>query len=282
MRRRMRKSIGARLLTALAHAILLVGGVAMVLPMVWMVLTSFKPETEIAVWPPVWLPQAPTLANYWGVFETAPFGRFFVNSVGMSLAATLSVMATSLLAGTVFAKYRFPLRAALFGLIIATAIVPFESYMIPLYLQLNAIGWINTYQGIVLPTLFMSFGIFLMRQHVASAIPTDYLEAARIDGASEWWILLRIVAPLSASAFGAIGIFAFIQAWAAFIWPLLIANDQSLFNMEVGLTAFQFKFSTDFGKLMAGSVISTLPMLIVFLILRRRIIESVALTGIKG
>jgi multiple sugar transport system permease protein len=280
--RRKRKSIGARLLTGLAHAVLLLGGIFMVLPMLWMLATSFKPAPEIAVWPPVLLPQAPTLANYSGVFETAPFGRFFANSVGMSLVATLSVMVTSLLAGAVFAKYRFPGRTALFGLIIATAIVPFESYMIPLYLQLNAIGWINTYQGIVLPTLFMSFGIFLMRQHVASAIPTDYLEAARIDGASEWWILIRVIAPLSVSAFSAIGIFAFIQAWAAFIWPLLIANDQLLFNMEVGLTAFQFKFSTDFGKLMAGSVISTLPMLIVFLILRRRIIESVALTGIKG
>jgi multiple sugar transport system permease protein len=280
--RRQRKSIGARVLTALAHAILLLGGIFMVLPMLWMLATSFKPAPEIAIWPPVLLPQAPTLANYSGVFETAPFGRFFANSVGMSLVATLSVALTSLLAGAVFAKYRFPGRTALFGLIIATAIVPFESYMIPLYLQLNAIGWINTYQGIVLPTLFMSFGIFLMRQHVSSAIPTDYLEAARIDGASEWWILIRVIAPLSISAFSAIGIFAFIQAWAAFIWPLLIANDQLLFNMEVGLTAFQFKFSTDFGKLMAGSVISTLPMLIVFLILRRRIIESVALTGIKG
>jgi multiple sugar transport system permease protein len=280
--RRKRKSIGARLLTGLAHAVLLLGGIFMVLPMLWMLATSFKPAPEIAIWPPILLPEAPTLANYSGVFETAPFGRFFANSVGMSLVATLSVAVTSLLAGTVFAKYRFPARTALFGLIIATAIVPFESYMIPLYLQLNAIGWINTYQGIVLPTLFMSFGIFLMRQHVASAIPTDYLEAARIDGASEWWILIRVIAPLSVSAFSAIGIFAFIQAWAAFIWPLLIANDQLLFNMEVGLTAFQFKFSTDFGKLMAGSVISTLPMLIVFLILRRRIIESVALTGIKG
>ena len=279
---RHKRTLGARLLTGLAHAILLLGAIVMVLPMIWMLLTSFKPATEIAVWPPVWVPQAPTLSNYSGVFETAPFGRFFANSVGMSLVATLSVVVTSLLAGAVFAKYRFPGRAALFGLIIATAIVPFESYMIPLYLQLNAIGWINTYQGIVLPTLFMSFGIFLMRQHVASAIPTDYLEAARIDGASEWWILIRIIAPLSVSAFSAIGIFAFIQAWAAFIWPLLVANDQLLFNMEVGLTAFQFKFSTDFGKLMAGSVISTLPMLIVFLILRRRIIESVALTGIKG
>jgi multiple sugar transport system permease protein len=275
-------SIGARIGNLLIHAILMLGAVFMILPMVWMLATSFKPATEIVLWPPRLLPLAPTLANYTGIFEVAPFGRFFLNSAGLSIVATLSVAITSLVAGAVFAKYRFPGRGFLFGLIIATAIVPFESYMIPLYIQLIAIGWINTYQGIVLPTLFMSFGIFLMRQHVASAIPTDYLEAARIDGASEWWILLRVIAPLSVPALSAIGIFAFIQAWAAFIWPLLVANDQLLFNMEVGLTAFQFKFSSDYGKLMAGSVISVLPMLAIFLLLRRRIIESVALTGLKG
>jgi multiple sugar transport system permease protein len=275
-------SVGARILNLLVHAILMLGAVFMILPMLWMLATSFKPPAEIAIWPPRLLPQAPTLANYTGIFEIAPFGRFFVNSAGVSLVATLSVAATSLVAGAVFAKYRFPGRTLLFGLIIATAIVPFESYMIPLYIQLIAIDWINTYQGIILPYLFMSFGIFLMRQHVASAIPMDYLEAARIDGASEWWILIRVIAPLSVPALSAIAIFAFIQAWAAFIWPLLIANDQLLFNMEVGLTAFQFKFSSDFGKLMAGSVISVLPMLAIFLFLRRRIIESVALTGLKG
>jgi multiple sugar transport system permease protein len=274
--------IAAQCLNLLAHAILVMGAVFMVLPILWMLMTSFKPATEIAVWPPHLLPDAPTLSNYTGMFEVAPFGRFFLNSAGISLIATLSVAVTSLLAGTVFAKYRFPGRGLLFGLIIATAIVPFESYMIPLYLQLNSIKWINTYQGIILPYLFMSFGIFLLRQHVSSAIPTDYLEAARIDGASEWWLLLRVIAPLSTTALSAIGIFAFIQAWTAFIWPLLVANDQLLFNMEVGLTAFQFKFSTEYGKLMAGSVISTLPMVIVFLVLRRRIIESVALTGLKG
>jgi multiple sugar transport system permease protein len=281
-RNRRRRRLGARLLTLAAHAILMLGAVFMVLPMVWMLATSLKPAEEIAVWPPHLLPQAPTWANFTGIFQVAPFARFFLNSVGISLVATASVAVTSLLAGAVFAKYRFPGRGALFALIIATAIVPFESYMIPLYLQINAIKWINSYQGIVLPYLFMSFGIFLMRQHVASAIPTDYLEAARIDGASEWWILCRVIAPLSVSALSAIGIFAFIQAWAAFLWPLLVANDQLLFNMEVGLTAFQFKFSSDYGKLMAGSVVSVVPMLCVFLILRRRIIDSVALTGLKG
>ena len=277
-----RRTLGGRLLGLLLHVVLMLGAVVMVMPMLWMLATSLKPASEIAKWPPHILPQAPTLANFRGIFEVAPFGRFFVNSVGISLVATVSVIVTSLVAGAIFAKYRFPGRAFLFGLIIATAIVPFESYMIPLYLQLIQINWINTYQGIVLPYLFMSFGIFLLRQHVSSAIPNELLEAARVDGASEWWILLRVIAPLSASALGAIGIFAFIQAWAAFIWPLLVANDQLLFNMELGLTAFQFKFSVDYGKLMAGSVVSVVPMLLVFIILRRRIIDSVALTGLKG
>src|SRR3954451_2578634 len=189
-----------RLLGLLVHALLLLGAILMVLPMVWMVATSLKTPAEIAEWPPHLLPRAPTLANYGGLFQAAPFARFIANSLGISLVATLSVVLTSVLAGAVFAKYRFPGRRALFALILATAIVPFESYMIPLYLQLNAIKWINTYQGIVLPYLFMSFGIFLMRQHVASAIPMDYHEASRIDGASEWWILWRIITPLSMPA----------------------------------------------------------------------------------
>jgi multiple sugar transport system permease protein len=271
-----------RLLQLLVHLVLMAGAVFMVLPILWMVVSAFKPPAEIIVWPPVILPREPTLENFRGLFEVAPFGRFFANSLGLSLGSTLSVMLTSLVAGAVFAKYRFPGRTFLFALILATAIVPFESYMIPLYLQLVSIKWINTYQGIILPTLFMSFGIFLLRQHVASAVPSELLEAARVDGGSEWWILARVIAPLSVPALSAIGIFAFIQAWGAFIWPLMIANKQTLFNMELGLTAFQFRFSTDYGKLMAGSVLSTLPMLIVFLILRRRIIDSVALTGMKG
>lgn len=272
----------ARALNALIHVVLFLGAAVMVLPILWMAATSFKPPAEVSVWPPRLLPDAPTLDNYRGIFEDAPFGLFFANSLGLSIVATISVCVTSLVAGAVFAKYAFPGRTLLFMAILATAIVPFESYMIPLYLQLISIGWINTYQGILLPTLFMSFGVFLLRQHVSSAIPTELLEVGRVDGASEWWILARVIAPLSVPALSAIGIFAFIQAWAAFIWPLMVANDQRLFNMELGLTAFQFRFSTDYGKLMAGSVLSVLPMLVVFVLLRRRIIESVALTGMKG
>lgn len=276
--RRLRQRIGA----VVTHAILIAGSVFMLLPMLWMLATSFKPASEIIVWPPRLLPQMPTLDNYRGLFDAIPFPRFFGNSVFLSVIATVSVVITSAIAGAVFAKYRFPGRGFLFMLVLATAIVPAEAYMIPLYIELVRIHWINTYQAIILPTLIMSFGIFLIRQHMSSAIPDELLEAARIDGASEWWTFRRVLVPLSGSALSAVGIFAFIQAWLAFIWVILVANNERLFNLEVGLSAFQFRYSVDYGKLMAGSTLSTLPMLIVFLLLRRRIIENMALTGIKG
>jgi multiple sugar transport system permease protein len=256
-----RRSVGRTIGLYACHTVLMLGALVMVMPMLWMLVTAFKSAAEIAIWPPVFLPKDWTVANFSGAFETA---------------------LTSLIAGTVFAKYRFPGRGFLFGLVLATAIVPFEAYMIPLYIQLVGLDWVNTYQGIILPYLFMAFGIFLMRQHVSSSIPSELMEAARVDGAGEWWILARVVAPLSGNALAAVGIFAFIQGWGIFIWPLLIANDQLLFNMELGLTQFQFAFSADIGKLMAGSVVSVVPMLIVFLLLRRRIIENMALTGLKG
>ncbi len=277
-----RRSLGRRLGLYACHGVLMLGALVMVMPMLWMLVTAFKSAAEIAIWPPVFLPKDWSVANFSGAFETAPFGRFFLNSAFIALVSTASVMATSLVAGTVFAKYQFPGRKLLFGLVLATAIVPFEAYMIPLYVQLVGLEWVNTYQGIILPYLFMAFGIFLMRQHVSSSIPTELMEAGRVDGAGEWWILARVIAPLSGNALAAVGIFAFIQGWGIFIWPLLIANDQLLFNMELGLTQFQFAFSADIGKLMAGSVVSVVPMLIVFLLLRRRIIENMALTGLKG
>ncbi len=282
MRPGRRRRVRAHVSALLVHCVLGLGAVFMLLPMLWMLATSFKLPGEIAAWPPRLLPQTPTLANYSGLFQAAPFLRFIANSTFYSVVATISCVVTSMFAGAVFAKYRFPGRSVLFMLVLATAIVPFEAYMIPLYIELVRIHWINTYQAVILPTLVISFGIFLVRQHVASAIPDELLEAARVDGASEWWTFRRVLVPLSGNALSAVGILAFIQAWGAFLWPLLVVNNPLLFNAEVGLTAFQFRFSTDYGKLMAGSTLSTLPMLAVFLLLRRTIIENMALTGIKG
>jgi multiple sugar transport system permease protein len=264
------------------HSTLIGASVIMLLPFVWMFSTSFKPPTEVLAWPPQFIPQHPTWENYRTVFNTIPIGRYFFNSLFTSLVSTLFVLVTSLVAGYIFAKFRFPGRNLLFLIILATAIVPFESYMIPFYLQMIDLKWINTYQGIIAPYAIMSFGIFLMRQHIGAAVPDEFIDAARIDGASEWQIFLQVVTPLSTSAMGALGIFAFIQAWAAFLWPLLIASDRNIFNMELGLTAFQFKFSVDYGPLMAGSVLNVLPMIIAFIILRRQIIDSIALSGLRG
>ncbi|MBV9547449.1 MAG: carbohydrate ABC transporter permease, partial [Chloroflexi bacterium] len=267
---------------ALTHLVLVLGSLVMIFPVLWMVSTSFKPPNEVLSWPPTLLPQSPTLANYGTVFDAIPIVRFFLNSVLISLVSTAFVVATSLVAGYVFAKFAFPGRDILFFLILITAIVPFESYMTPLYLQMVQVKWINTYQGMIAPYAVMSFGVLLMRQHMRSAIPDELIDAARIDGASEWRIFAEIVVALSLPAAGALGIFAFIQAWAAFLWPLLVANQRDLFNLELGVNAFQFRFSVDYGPLMAGSVLSVLPMVIAFLLFRRQIIESAAISGLKG
>lgn len=264
------------------HIGLLIGAFFMVIPFVWMFTTAFKPEVEVLIWPPQLLPKAPTYQNFIDLFKQAPFFRFFLNSMFISVVSTVVILLTSLVGGFVFGKYNFPGKNFLFFLLIVTAIVPFESYVIPLYAKMVKWKWINTYQGIIAPYLVMSFGIFLMRQHISSTISDELMDAARIDGCSEFRILTRIVVPLCKSSGGALGIFAFIQAWIAFMWPLLIANKKELFNMELGLTMFQYKFSTNYSLLMAGSVISVIPMIIIFVLLRRQIIESISLTGLKG
>ena len=233
-------------------------------------------------WPPTLWPDNPTLENYASLRTAAPFGRFFFNSVFVATLSTLGIITTSTLAGYIFSKFRFPGRTILFILLLSTAMVPFETYLIPLYLIARNLRLLNTYAGLVGPYLIMSFGIFLMRQNIGSSIPDELLDAARIDGASEWRIFLQLVVPLSKSAISALGILAFIQAWSAFIWPLILATEREMYTMEVGLSIFQRRFTIEYGSITAGSTISILPILIIFLILRRHIIRGITLTGLRG
>jgi multiple sugar transport system permease protein len=253
----------------------------MLLPFVWMVATSFKPPTEIVAWPPTFVPQNPTLENYGKVFELVPFAHYFINSLIVTLVCMVTICVTSSLAGYIFAVFKFPGRNILFIIVLATAIVPFETYMIPLYLLMKELRAIDTYQGLMAPYLIMSFGIFFMRQNYIAFLPEELLDAARIDGAGEWKIYWRIVVPLSSSALSALAIYAFINVWAAFIWPLLITNSSDLKTIELALAGFQTAYTVEYGPLMAGSVISLLPILVIFVVLRRQIIESVAMTGMK-
>jgi multiple sugar transport system permease protein len=267
---------------ALMQTVLLVGVIAMVFPFLYMIGTSFKPAPETIAWPPTILPKQPTLDNYQALTTKAPFARYFLNTLIVAIVSTLGILFTSTLAGFIFAKYRFPFRNLLFIIVLASSMVPFETYLIPLYLIAKDLKLINTYQGIAAPYLIMSFGVFFMRQAIGSSIPDELLDAARIDGASEWRIFRQIIVPLSSNAIGALGILAFIQAWTIFIWPLILATQREMFTMEIGLVAFQHSFTIDYGGMMAGSTVSILPIVIVFLLLRRQIIEGVTLTGLKG
>jgi multiple sugar transport system permease protein len=268
--------------SAVKHLVLFGGTVLMVLPFIWMLSTSFKPSSEVLSWPPRFIPKTWTLDNYVNVFKTAPFVRFFLNSLLVSTVSTVSILITSTLAGYIFGKFDFPLKNLLFMLILATAMVPFETYMIPLYMRMVQFGWVNKFIGLVAPYLVMSYGIFFMRQNVHNTIPDELLDAARIDGLSEFGIYRKIILPLLAGSANALAIFAFMQSWAAFIWPLIITSSRELWTMELGLGMFQYRFSVDLGPINAGSVLSILPVLTVFLFLRKHIVKGITLTGMKA
>lgn len=264
------------------YILLTLGALLMVIPFIWMVLTAFKTTAELNQWPPTIFPQTWRFENFVDVFRTAPFGKYFLNSLIMSVVSTLAILYTSTTAGYIFAKFRFFGRGTIFGVVLATAIVPFEVYMIPVFMQLRDLSLINTMMGLTAPYLVMSFGIFFMRQNISALVPDEIIEAARADGASEFRIFFQIVIPMLGSSLAALGIFAFLEAWNAYVWPLIIVNSDALFTMELGLSQFQSAFTLNIPLITAGSLISILPILIVYIILRRQILDSFATTGMKG
>ena len=252
----------------------------MVAPFLWVFLTSFKRSAEIVTETPRLLPLVWTLENYLKLPKVAPFIRFFLNSILVSGVSTFFIAFGSAACGYVFAKYRFRGRDFLFFLIISTILIPLQTYIVPLYLLTWKLGWINTYQGLIFPLIIMSSGIFFLRQNILS-IPDELIDAARVDGASEWRVFLSVILPLSLSPIAAISIVNWVYTWSLFIWPLIVANSTEKFTMELGLMYFQREYAVDYGGIMAACVITLLPVLVVFLIFRTRIIEGVAFTGMK-
>jgi multiple sugar transport system permease protein len=262
------------------HLFLGVTTFVMAAPFLWVLLTSFKPSSEIVTETPRLFPAVWTLQNYLQLPKVAPFVRFFLNSIVVSGVSTLLVAFGSAACGYVFAKYRFRGRDFLFFLVISTILIPLQTYIVPLYLLTWKLGWINTYAGLIFPLIIMSSGIFFLRQNIMG-IPDELIDAARVDGASEWKVFLRIVLPLSVSAIAAISIVNWVYTWSLFIWPLIVANSAEMFTMELGLMYFQREYAVDYGGIMAACIITLLPVLIVFLMFRTRIIEGVAYTGMK-
>ena len=270
-----------RIIKLVIQIALVAVGLIMVFPLFWLVSTSLRPAPELLGSPPSLLPQHWTLDNYANAFAAAPFGTWLINSVEFATISTLFILLTSLIAGYILAKFKFPGNNFLFILILATAIVPFEIYMLPVFLEVQSLSLINTTAGLILPYVILSYGIFFMRQNVMASVPEELLDAARIDGLSETGIMVRLVPRLLAPAISALAIFAYLQSWTAFIWPLLELNDQNLFPVQLGLAQFNSSVSVNYAVLSAGAVVAMAPTVIAFLILRRRIIEGVTLTGFK-
>ncbi|CDZ28748.1 carbohydrate ABC transporter permease [Neorhizobium galegae] len=260
---------------------LIVVSILMLLPLVFLVANAFKTPAEMLSWPPTIIPRDPTLANFSAVLGETPLLRWIGNSIAFAVMSTIAIVATSAIAGYIFGKFRFRTMNILFALFLATAIVPFEVYMIPLYFQAKSLGILNSVWGLLLGYLVMSFGIFLIRQNVIHSIPDELLEAARIDGAGEFWIFLHIVLPLLRGALGALAVLAFFQAWTAFAWPMIVATTRTSYTIEVGLALFQTGFTVDLGRLSAASATVLIPSILLFVILRRNFVQGVASTGLK-
>ncbi|MGV8831806.1 MAG: carbohydrate ABC transporter permease [Devosia sp.] len=262
-------------------AFLMLFGLLMVLPLILLVANAFKTPQEMLSWPPTIIPVNPTMDNIEAVLSDTPLLLWIFNSFAFALLSAIAILVTSAIAGYVLAKFPSRTMSAIFAVILATAIVPFEVYMIPLYFTAQSLGILNSLWGLLLGYLVMSFGIFLIRQNVAHSIPDELLEAARIDGAGEIWIFIRIVIPLLRGALGALFVLAFFQAWTAFAWPLIVATTSTSYTIEVGLALFQTGFTVDLGRLSAASAIVLVPSVALFVLLRRNFVQGVASTGLK-
>lgn len=263
------------------HIVLILGVLVSIFPFIWMAITAFKPEPETLLWPPRLLPMEPTWQNFINIFTRWPFHRFFLNSFIFAGVSTITILLTSSAAGYAFAKIKFRGRDLLFFIFLATMILPFETYMIPVYLFVNKLGWLNTYQGLILPFVIMSFGLFLMRQTIQS-IPDELIDAARVDGCSEFRIYGSLILPLSKGSLSALAIYAFISVYGFFTWPLVVTTTQNMYTTELGLAMFQKAFFTEYALSMAGATVTSLPLILLFLFFQRNIITGITLTGLKG
>jgi multiple sugar transport system permease protein len=282
--------------TALKYVFLTLLAILFVAPFIYMVTLSFQPLSDMFSYPPHWIPQHPTVANYTGFFSSDhPIYRWIFNSAFVSVTITvLQLFFNSLLAYT-FAKRKFPGRDVLFFLGLATLMLPSQVTIIPNYLILKMIplfggnniagqlghGWLDSYWGLIAPNIGNPFAVFLLRQYMVS-IPDEFIDAARVDGANHFRIYWKIVLPMSKPALAAVAIFTFQFQWQAFFGPLIIINSKQLYTLPLGLALFQQQFRSVWNLIMAGSVVGALPLIVVFLIFQRQFVQGISLAGSKG
>ncbi|MBD3379584.1 MAG: ABC transporter permease subunit [Candidatus Omnitrophica bacterium] len=264
------------------YVFLIAGAVTMALPYVWMLVTSFKPLEEIHAFPPTFMIKNPTLQPYKDLFSMMPMMRYMFNSLFVAGAVTLfNVFATSL-AGYAFAKHKFWGRDIIFFLFIGSLMIPWQVNIIPGFVIVKKLGWLNSYKGLIIPSMaWCAFGIFLNRQFIYS-IPDDLIDAARIDGCSEFMIYRKVILPLIRPVLSTMAIFTFLQQWNNFVWPLVVIHTSRMRTIPLALAVLTGQFGSKFAMVMAGAVVATLPILIVYLVFQKYIIKGVAMTGLKA
>ena len=278
-----RMTIDAVVRATLIYGVLTVGAAVMLMPFIWMILSSSMSSSEIIARPLTWFPSELRLESYRNLSDAIPLGRMYFNSIVVTTLITIGILLTSSLAGYGFAKFQFPGRDALFVIVLATLMIPFFVVMIPIFYMISKLGWVNTYQGLIVPNIATAFGVFLMRQYMLS-LPDEVLDAARVDGASEFEIYWRIVLPLSTPVIGALGILAVVYQWNNFLWPLIVARSDDMWTVPVGLNSLRVYASQVevINMQMAGATLAVVPVIAVFLLLQRYFVRGIALTGMKG
>jgi multiple sugar transport system permease protein len=269
-----------RLGNATLYLVLLLGALTMVTPLLWMLVTSLKPLEDVFKWPPLAFQSRPVWSNYRDIWEVVPFSRYLANTFLVSVARTAGVLVTSSLAGYAFARLRFPGRDALFLAYLGTIMVPGQVTMIPSFIVMRELGWLDTYLALIIPWLFSPFATFLMRQYFLT-LPHSLEDAAAIDGAGLFTAFRRIALPLSMPALATVAVFTFLTSWNDFLWPLIVTNSRDVRVVSVGLTEFQDLYYTDWPLLMAASLVAVVPVLVLYVFAQRYFVAGIATTGIR-
>jgi multiple sugar transport system permease protein len=261
------------------YAILTAGAIVAMMPFVWMLLTSLKSYAEVAN--RVFLPAQLRFVNYALAWKAAPFGRFFLNSIIMSVCTSAGVLCTSILAGYAFARLRFPGKNIIFMVFLATMMIPGEVTLIPNFLTIRSLGWYNTYLALIVPFTASVFHIFLLRQFFMG-IPNELYDAAVLDGCGHFRFLVQIVLPLSKAALVTVVMLSFIGAWNALLWPLIVTSKETMRPIQVGLAIFVTEAGTQMQELMAAAALTIAPIVIIYLLAQKQFTQGIATTGLKG
>ncbi|GAC1369762.1 MAG: carbohydrate ABC transporter permease [Ktedonobacteraceae bacterium] len=264
-----------------SYVLLIILMVITLIPIVWMVLTSFKSEGEVSQFPPTILPQAWHLDNFAQAWNFAPFGQYLLNTLLIAGSITLIQTITCSLAAYAFARLRFRFRDALFLLYLATLMVPSQVTVIPLFILMRNLNWIDTYHGLIIPQAFSAFGTFLLRQFFLT-IPFELEDSARIDGASRLRCFVQIIVPLSGTALATLAVFIFLYHWNNLLWPLIMANSDATFPIAVGLRNFQGQFANAWNLLMAAATLATIPVIALYLFTQRWFVKGIVVSGFGG